>query len=57
MLMFDIYLCHVYLCYAVVSVPSGLVVTFWERAGLLALLCVVFACVFVTFSYGVLGQV
>ena len=57
MLMVDIYLCHVHLCYAVLSVPRRLVVTFWESAGLFALLCVVFACVFVTFSYGVLGQV
>ena len=32
--------------------------TSWERADLLALLCVVFSCVsFVTFPYGVLGQV
>ena len=29
----------------------------WERVDLLALLCVMFSCVFVTFSYGVLGQV
>ena len=28
-----------------------------ERAGLLAVLCVMFSCVFVTFSCGVLGQV
>ena len=32
-------------------------VTCWERAGLLALLYVMFYCVFVTFSCGVLGQV
>ena len=31
--------------------------TYWERADLLALLCVMFFCVLVTFSYGVLGQV
>ena len=48
---------HVCLCYAVLSVPCSLVITGWERAGLLALLCVVFSCVFVTFLYGVLGQV
>ena len=29
----------------------------WERADLFALLYVMFACVFVTFSYVVLGQV
>ena len=36
-------------------------ITCWERADLLALLCVMFSCVFVTFIYGVLygvpGQV
>ena len=32
-------------------------VTCWERADLLALLCGMFSCVFVTFPYGVLGQV
>ena len=32
-------------------------ITLWERAGLLALLCVMFPCVFVTFPYGVSGQV
>ena len=40
---------HIYSC--------GLVVTCWERAGLLAHLCVMFPCVIVTFPYGVLGQV
>ena len=45
---------HVYLCYAVLSVPCSLVIT---RAVLLTLLCVVFSCVFVTFPYGVPGQV
>ena len=29
----------------------------WERAELLALLCVMFSCVFVTLLFGVLGQV
>ena len=32
-------------------------VTCWERANLLALLYVMFSCVFVTFLCGVLGQV
>ena len=32
-------------------------VTCWERADLLSLVCVVFSCVFVTFPYGVLDQV
>ena len=47
---------HICLYYAVLSVPSSLVVTCWERADLLALLCVIFF-VFVTFQYSVLGQV
>ena len=39
----------------VLSVPSSLVITCcWERADILALLCVMFPCVFVTFPYGVL---
>ena len=38
-------------CHDVLSVPCGLVVTCWERANLLALLCVMFSCVCV------LGQV
>ena len=33
---------HVGVCCAVVSVPCGLVVTFWERADLLAVVFVVF---------------
>ena len=32
-------------------------VTYWERANLLALLCAIFSCVFVTIPCGVLGQV
>ena len=39
------------------SVSCSLVVTCWERADLLAFLYVMFSCVFVTFSLGVLGQV
>ena len=34
-----------------------LLVTCWERSDLLALLCVMFPCVFVILLYGVLGQV
>ena len=48
---------HVCLYYIVLSVPGSLVVTCLERADLLALLCVMFPCGFVTFPYGVLGQV
>ena len=42
-------------CHAFVFVHCSLVVTCWERVDLLALLYV-FACVFVTFPCGVLGQ-
>ena len=44
-------------CHAFLSVLCNLVVTCWERAGHLTLLCVEFYCGFVTFPYGVLGQV
>ena len=44
-------------CHAFLSVRCSLVVTCWERAGLLALLCVVFYHVFVTFPCGGLGRV
>ena len=43
-------------CRAVLSVHCSLVVTCWERANLLALMCDVFLC-FVTFLCSVLGQV
>ena len=33
---------HVDVCHAVASVPCNLVVTGWERADLLAIVCVVF---------------
>ena len=39
------------------AVSCSLLITCWERTGLLALLCVMVSCVFVTFRYGVLGQV
>ena len=45
------------LCYTVVSVHSSLVITCWEKAGLLAHLCVMFSCVFVTFPCGIPSQV
>ena len=44
--------CHAFLC-----VHCSLVVTCWERAHVLAHLCVMFYCGFVTFPDGVLGQV
>ena len=48
---------HVYLCYAALSFPCILVITCWERADLLALLCVMFSCVCVHFPYGVSAKV
>ena len=45
-----------HVCYAVLSVPCSLVVTCREKVDLLTLLYVMFLC-FVTFPYGVLGQV
>ena len=45
-------ICHVFL-----SVYCSLVVSCWERAGLLDRLYVKISCVFVTFPCGVLGQV
>ena len=42
-------------CHAVLPVPCSLVAICWERADPLALLYVMFSCVFVTFPYGVLG--
>ena len=44
-------------CHAFLPVHCSLVVTCWERANLLALLYVMFSCVFATFLCGVLGQV
>ena len=41
------------LCYAVLTVLCSFVITSWERADILALLCVVFL-VFCHMSYGVL---
>ena len=44
-----LFMCHVCLCYAVLSVPCSHVIACWERADLLAhFMCVVFSCVFVT---------
>ena len=43
--------------FAIVVVLTCLFLTCWERADLLALLCVMFYCVFVTFTNVVQGQV
>ena len=45
------------LSHIVLSVSCSIVVTCWERADFLALLYVMFSCVFVIFPYGILGQV
>ena len=52
-IVFVLFVCFV----AVLSVPCSLVITCWERACLLALLCIVFSCVSVTPPFGVSGQV
>ena len=37
---------HICLCYVVLSVHCNLVITYWQRADFLALLCVMFSCIF-----------
>ena len=54
---FLLFMFHVCLCYSVLSVPCSHMITCWRRADLLALLCIMFSCVFVTFLCGVPGQV
>ena len=57
------FFCVFYFCFSCLFLPSvmsvycSLVITSWERAGILALLYEVFSCAFFTFPYGVLGQV
>ena len=52
------YLCFMFV-FVMLSCPflTALLVTCWEGADLLALLCLMFSCVFVTSPYGVSGQV
>ena len=52
------HLCFCFLCFScfLMSVHCCLVVTYWERADLLALVGDVY-CIFVTFPCGILGQV
>ena len=54
---FFCYLCFMFVCHTVLSVPCSLVVTCWESVDLLALLYGMFSCGFVTFPYSVLGKV
>ena len=49
--------CHLCFVFLFVILLCSLVVTCWEGAKLLALLCVMFSGDFVTFQYRVLGQV
>ena len=44
------------LSYVASSAPCSLVITCWEQADLLALLCVVFSCGFVTFPISCPGS-
>ena len=53
MIIYVIYMFRV--CHAFLSVHRTVVVTCWESAGLLALLYVIFSCVFATFPCGFLG--
>ena len=48
---------RVCLCHTVLSVLCSVVVTCWERADILALLCVMFPCVCVSSPYGSMCQV
>ena len=52
----DFFIC-VCLGHTVVSVSCSPVATCWERVDCLAFLYMTFSCVFVTFLFGVLGQV
>ena len=47
----------VQVCYDVLYPICSVAVTSWERTDILVQLCVIFSCVFVTFLYGVSGQV
>ena len=49
LLLWILFVSYVCLCYAFLSVPCNLVITCWERADLLALMCVMFSCVFFHF--------
>ena len=52
-----LFMFHVCLCYASLSVPCSLVITCLERIDPLALVCMMFSFIFVTFPCGVPGQV
>ena len=48
------YLCFMFVCHTVLSVPCNIVGKGWEKADIGSLICDVFLC-FVNFPYGVLG--
>ena len=50
------YLCFLFVYHTVVSIPCNLVVTYWERADLLAIVYLVFLLCCVTFLHSVLNQ-
>ena len=52
----DFFFICVCLYQTVMSVSSSPLATLWKRADLLAFLYVMSSCVFVTFPFGVLGQ-
>ena len=52
---FLLFVLHV--CHSVLSAPCSLLITCWKSADVLALSCVIISSVFVTFPYGILGQV
>ena len=56
LLLWILFIIYVHVCYyyTVLSVPCSLVIT-WEKADRLDFLWMMFACVFVTFTYGVSG--
>ena len=57
---FVVHVCYL-ICVSCLSLSYCLVcslqVTCWEKADMLAVLCMMFSCVFVIFHYGVLGVV
>ena len=55
--LFLLFMFHVCLCYAVLSVSCSLMITCWETANLLSILCVAFSCVSIALTYDARDQV
>ena len=51
------YLCFMFVCHTVLSVPCSIVIACWEMADPLALLYVMFSCALPLSHYDVLGKV